>query len=452
MAHHLNYRIRVFKNREIYKIAEEVCVVSKEMMAAVIGCSMMLALGCTKIEKEESNDTSDDYRQMVTKYNDLVGKYNSQTVRNTKGDAVIKLATLELKELDDAVLEYKVWLESSYRNLDGKKCSEARTGIEGVLRNRLEVISTKANALAQGTLVAALDRMSSDLSSYEDGTHEAVRSNISSVRLRLDSGLSGIKSFALFSHNRLIENFHQVCPGERIGIVLGSKAEVPQDSIVTVDSGGKREVISRDDLKSRYAGTYTESAYNYFSDIASGSGGFVGFSPTPELFSQTVDVVLESILEKSGAQTDVAIVLDTTGSMGDDISDVKKNMGRLLAKLKERSSSIGLRLSLVLYRDKGESYVVKVAQGFTDDIGAIDIAIQSVEVAGGGDEPEAVIDALGQTLKDLNWRTSASRSVVLIGDAPGHPSSHAGVSTEALMASYKKAGLGIIVYPILVSR
>lgn len=420
---------------------------NKNLVAALISLSMLLTIGCDK--KEDASSTA-DYNQMVEKYNDLVKKYNAQTGRNVKSDSAIQLATLNLKELDEAVLEYRNALEITYRLVDTKQCRDASSTIDGVLKDKLEVITTKANSLAQGTLVKALNRMAGDLSSYKDDSHDGVRANIMTIKEQMNSGLTGIKSFALFSHNELIGEYNESCVRERTATV--SRPDISEDSVVTVDKGGRREIINRDELITRYRGTYSENAYKHFSDIASGSGGFVGFSPTPEMFSQTVDVVLQSILEKSGSQTDVAIVLDTTSSMSDDISNVKRNMGRLLEKLKEKSSSIGLRLSLILYRDKGDDYLVRIAQDFTSDITIIDTAIQTVTVAGGGDEPEAVVDALDKTMRDLSWRSSASRSVVLIGDAPGHPSSHSGLSTTALVDNYKRAGLGIIVYPILVSK
>jgi len=165
-----------------------------------------------------------------------------------------------------------------------------------------------------------------------------------------------------------------------------------------------------------------------------------------------VDVVLESILERAGDQTDVAIILDTTSSMHDDIANVKSNMGRLLSELESRASEIGLRLSVILYRDSGEAYITREAIDFTADISSVDAIIQSVDVAGGGDIPEAVNDALLTALDELSWRPGANRSVVLIGDAPGHENSRGGVSTEGVISRYRDAGLGIIVYPILVSN
>ena len=294
--------------------------------------------------------------------------------------------------------------------------------------------------------------MSDDLSPYKNEFKDNVRNDILHTRAKIRSGLTGIKSFSFFAHNQIINEFNENCVDNKIGSNGSSDHGISGDSVVTVDRSGRREVISRDELKTRYSGTYDKNAYDYFSSIATESGGFLGFSPTPELFSKTVDIVLQSILERAGSQTDVAIVLDTTGSMSDDINNVKNNVDRLLKNLKERAASIGLRLSLVLYRDKGDEYISRIVTDFTDDIDSINTAIQPIIVDGGGDEPEAVVDALDIAMKDLSWRATSSRSVLLIGDAPGHPSSYSGLSTSDLISNYRKAGLGIIVYPILVSR
>ena len=115
-------------------------------------------------------------------------------------------------------------------------------------------------------------------------------------------------------------------------------------------------------------------------------------------------------------------------------------MSRLLAKLKEKAPAIGLRLSLVLYKDQGDTYVSQLVKDFSTDLGSIDSAIQ------------AVLDALETAIDRLTWRWSGKRSVVLIGDAPGHPTSARGTTTAAIVDAYKRAGLGIIVYPILVNK
>lgn len=411
-------------------------------------------------ETERYNNLVDKLNAQVDQYNGLVKEYNAQTRRNVDNDSAIQTAALNLKALDEAVAEYKTALEEAYQKIEAKQCTEARSTIMDVVKPHLDVIATKANTLTQGTLETALERMSTDLSSYKDESKDSAKDRILRTKAQISSGLTGIKSFSLFAHNQLIAEFNENCVDNTVGFTTpevdhdaGSAAHgISADSVVTVDRSGEREVISRDELRTRYSGVYDREAYSHFSTIADGSGGFLGFSPTPKLFSQMVDIVLQNIIERTGTQTDVAIVLDTTASMGDDIDNVKSNMNRRLEKIKEKASAIGLRLSLVLYRDQGDEYIVKVVSDFTGNIDSINTAIQSITVAGGGNHPEAVVDALDAAMEDLSWTPGASRSVLLIGDAPGHPLSYSGLSTEALIDNYKKADLGIIVYPILVSR
>jgi hypothetical protein len=43
-----------------------------------------------------------------------------------------------------------------------------------------------------------------------------------------------------------------------------------------------------------------------------------------------------------------------------------------------------------------------------------------VQASGGGDMPEALNEALHETVHGLSWRADAARMVVLVGDAPPH--------------------------------
>ena len=56
---------------------------------------------------------------------------------------------------------------------------------------------------------------------------------------------------------------------------------------------------------------------------------------------------------------------------------------------------------------------------FTDDVGEMKDWLDQCRAEGGGDEPEAVADALRDVL-DLSWREGATKICVLISDAPPH--------------------------------
>lgn len=116
---------------------------------------------------------------------------------------------------------------------------------------------------------------------------------------------------------------------------------------------------------------------------------------------------------------DLALLIDATGSMGDEISYLQEEVRGIVEGVRAASPGVSLRFSLVVYRDRGDEYVTRVFP-FTDDLDAFrrDLAAQSA--GGGGDYPEALdqgIEALGQ----LTWRADdAAKVAFVIADAPPH--------------------------------
>ncbi len=118
---------------------------------------------------------------------------------------------------------------------------------------------------------------------------------------------------------------------------------------------------------------------------------------------------------------DVAFVIDTTGSMADEIEVVKGQVGKIMDRVQSGQPKPDVRFGLVLYRDHGDAYVTRSFQ-FTRDIDAIANDLQEVEADGGGDTPEAVSEALRVAVDELNWDRSqdCGRLMFLIGDAAPH--------------------------------
>jgi hypothetical protein len=75
----------------------------------------------------------------------------------------------------------------------------------------------------------------------------------------------------------------------------------------------------------------------------------------------------------------------------------------------------------VAYRDRGDAFLLR-SHDFTNDVGAfLQQALQPLQAGGGGDYPEAMNEALHETVHQLSWRGSgATRMVILLADAPPH--------------------------------
>ncbi len=119
---------------------------------------------------------------------------------------------------------------------------------------------------------------------------------------------------------------------------------------------------------------------------------------------------------------DICFVVDTTGSMSDDIAAVRDNLFRIVDKIIEARPELQIRFALVSYRDhppEEKSYVTKL-HDFTPNVKEIHKFISNLHAKGGGDGPEAVADGLHVANEKLNWASDAYKVLTLIGDAPPH--------------------------------
>ena len=118
---------------------------------------------------------------------------------------------------------------------------------------------------------------------------------------------------------------------------------------------------------------------------------------------------------------DVALAVDSTGSMMPVVRWIQRDVTKLMRAF--CLISYEPRLSIIFYRDHGDAYVVKPFP-FTSNAGLLSRAIGGIKAKGGGDEPEAVYEALGTALTKQKWSSGhyARRIVVIVGDAPPHQS------------------------------
>ena len=149
-------------------------------------------------------------------------------------------------------------------------------------------------------------------------------------------------------------------------------------------------------------------------------------------------------------RADIAFIVDATGSMGDEIDFLKKDLMDILDRVKGGQGEISLRTGTVFYRDEEDDYITKFSP-FTEDYRETIKYISKQHASGGGDMPEAVHTALEAGLQNLAWNASArARIAFLILDAPAHQD-HQGV-VESLQASMRQfAQQGIKLIPVFCS-
>ncbi len=140
---------------------------------------------------------------------------------------------------------------------------------------------------------------------------------------------------------------------------------------------------------------------------------------------------------------DMALLIDATGSMGDEITYLQEEVRGIVESVRAASPGISLRFSLVVYRDEGDEYVTRVFP-FTDDLDAFRRNLSAQQAGGGGDYPEALDQGMA-ALGDLQWRTGdVARVAFLIADAPPH-TERAAAYMESVNRLRRR---GVHIYPV----
>lgn len=116
---------------------------------------------------------------------------------------------------------------------------------------------------------------------------------------------------------------------------------------------------------------------------------------------------------------DMMFVIDTTGSMSDELDYLTVELRDMISMVHARYPQVDMRFGLIVYRDQGDVYVVKDL-GFTDSLNLMQIQLSEQRAVGGGDYPEAMEEAMSSAI-NAEWRIgNTARLLFLIADAPPH--------------------------------
>ncbi|MBI3767029.1 MAG: VWA domain-containing protein [Deltaproteobacteria bacterium] len=114
---------------------------------------------------------------------------------------------------------------------------------------------------------------------------------------------------------------------------------------------------------------------------------------------------------------DLVLVIDTTDSMQSVLEDVKREVRAFIGDLQQMVPAS--RVAVVAYRDKGDEYVTKWVD-FSFHTDKVQNFVGALRADGGGDYPEAVKAGVQAAVRELSWRKTARRILVIIGGSPPH--------------------------------
>ncbi len=248
----------------------------------------------------------------------------------------------------------------------------------------------------------------------------------------------------------------ELTPFKRLAIhVTGSDGGNVRNAVCTVSSADGKKLVK---VRSDHEGM----AYAYYTLFGSSAipaavkveanGAAVDYDVTSAdlLDDAVVQIALDGVGAEavSGKALDLMFVVDTTGSMGDEISYLQVELEDVINRIKSAKGDLDIRLSMNFYRDEGDAYVVR-SHPFSSDIEE-QLSYLRVEYAdGGGDYEEAVEQALEDAISSHDWKEDSIKLMFMVLDAPPHNTS----SIRASLADSIEKGMakGIRIIPVASS-
>ncbi len=146
---------------------------------------------------------------------------------------------------------------------------------------------------------------------------------------------------------------------------------------------------------------------------------------------------------KAYKQNEIMFILDTTGSMGDEMLFLQSEFTAITSEIGTENT----KYSVNFYRDKGDEYITKCFD-FTSDVKELQTKLNNETATGGGDTPEAVAEILTETINKSSWSEESVKLAFLILDAPPHGEK----STEVAAAVKEASKKGIRLIPVVSSN
>lgn len=195
--------------------------------------------------------------------------------------------------------------------------------------------------------------------------------------------------------------------------------------------GAKVTVLDRQTDELIWSGTtYGDGRAPYYPHLTTGGGSADNLLVQAHLDGDTaavrwngqgeeIAVTLSEVERSQTVKLDVVFLIDTTGSMADEIARIKRTLLSVTEQVNGLGTEIDLQYGAVLYRDIGDEYLTRHTP-LTKDIQGFDAIIQGIAAGGGGDGPESLNQGLSVSVSEMDWRDGAAKMVFLVADAPPH--------------------------------
>jgi outer membrane protein OmpA-like peptidoglycan-associated protein/Mg-chelatase subunit ChlD len=121
---------------------------------------------------------------------------------------------------------------------------------------------------------------------------------------------------------------------------------------------------------------------------------------------------VEKISASNSIPIDIAFIIDQTGSMRQEVNEVKTNIAEFTQRL--AAKGVDYRLALITFSDR-----IERRYNFTEDVNTFINWIDELRIGGGGDDNENALEGLAEAT-NLKFRPIAQKLFILITDAMFH--------------------------------
>lgn len=157
--------------------------------------------------------------------------------------------------------------------------------------------------------------------------------------------------------------------------------------------------------------------------------------------------VLCRIVSDAQPGSEIVFLVDKTGSMEDDIEEVRASIDRIIDCLPP-----GTYLAAASYGDRltdGANWYTRT--DLTTDFEKIRSFVNNLRLTGGGDTPESVFDGIWRTLDEMPWKDcSAPDKIIVMGDAEPHTGSKTMYSLEDVLEKARSICPNTEFHPVIV--
>ncbi len=209
--------------------------------------------------------------------------------------------------------------------------------------------------------------------------------------------------------------------------IIGTPIDITCDANITSAKLTFRissETLAAHNLDDLKVFTISEGKLTILDTICDPVNGTISASTSHFSIYGILDIkkLIESLLigddERGGiidkGKADVVFVIDSTGSMGDEIANVIRNVNMFAEEL---SKNVEVRFGLIDYKDIYEDGKTSTINcGWYTDVNTFKDRVSSIWVNGGGDGPESAVDALEEARR-MGFRPNANKFIILLTDA-----------------------------------